>query len=448
MRRILTILLSFWDKSTRSFVLALRSLWLHKLRAILSVLGIIIGTAAVISLMAFGEGSMQDTLDDIARQGATNIIVKSDKPPDDASSQKRNFVAKFGLDKGDYERMKLLGDKVIEEHVPMRIIYPYEVRRANHMHISRIVATTHDYPKVMRVPMLMGRFLLDSDNFEGEGDDVYMRNVCVIGTEVAQALFPFESPLYQTVVINKQNFEVVGVVDERMPTGGSGGSQASERFNSDVYIPYRTALGRFGSKVYIRQSGARSGEEVVFSQITLKIREMGMVREAGNTIKAQLERYHQRKDWSVVIPLDRLEEAERARDRFTILLAVIAGISLLVGGIGIMNIMLATVTERTREIGIRRALGAKRRDIVMQFLIEALVQTSIGAAVGLLLGVAIVFTIPPLYELFFSKPLPAKLHVPSMFYAVGVSILTGVVFGLYPAWRASRLDPIEALRHE
>src|SRR6476646_10099956 len=111
MRRILTILLSFWDKSTRSFVLALRSLWLHKLRAILSVLGIIIGTAAVISLMAFGEGSMQDTLDDIARQGATNIIVKSDKPPDDASSQKRNFVAKFGLDKGDYERMKLLGDK-------------------------------------------------------------------------------------------------------------------------------------------------------------------------------------------------------------------------------------------------------------------------------------------------------------------------------------------------
>jgi putative ABC transport system permease protein len=149
----------------------------------------------------------------------------------------------------------------------------------------------------------------------------------------------------------------------------------------------------------------------------------------------------------VSVPLDKLEHAEAEKRRFLGLLAMIAGISLVVGGIGIMNIMLATVTERTREIGIRRALGAKRRDITMQFLVEAVVQTGIGGMVGMLLGLTVVFGIPLIARLF-QYNLPAKLHVPSIFIAMAVSIVVGVAFGLYPAWRASRLDPIEALRHE
>src|SRR5262249_34212206 len=157
--------------------------------------------------------------------------------------------------------------------------------------------------------------------------------------------------------------------------------------------------------------------------------------------------YHQKQDWEVQVPLDRLEEAERARDRFNMLLFIIASISLLVGGIGIMNIMLATVTERTREIGIRRALGAKRRDITMQFIIEAVVQTSIGGMLGTTFGVAVVVILPRVWVWLLRSKLPANLDLWSIVLSLVVAVGVGVLFGWYPARRASRLDPIEALRH-
>jgi putative ABC transport system permease protein len=440
-------LLIYWEKASRSLVLALRSLWLHKLRAFLSVLGIIFGTAAVISLMAFGEGSMRDALDDIERQGAKNIIIRSVKPPDEASSQRRSFIVTYGLTDGDYERMQMI-DSVVKS-VPMRI-FPQEIRRLHHMHNGRVVGTTAQYQKVNKIELVMGRFLVDADEVTDEGDDTGMRNVCVLGSEVAEALFPFEHPLGQTIVLNKHNFVVVGVLAERMPTGNIGGSSASaEEFSNDVYIPLETCRSRYGEKIYIRQSGSRSGEAVELHQVTLEISERDKVLSAGAAVKDLLERTHgYKKDWAVTVPLDRLEEAERARDRYKILLVFIAGISLVVGGIGIMNIMLASVTERTREIGVRRALGAKRRDITFQFLIEATAQTTVGGLLGVALGLGIIYGVPWFLFRFFALNVPAQLHVPAIFLGLFFSILVGVIFGWYPAWRASRLDPIEALRHE
>src|SRR5438034_7899474 len=198
-----------------------------------------------------------------------------------------------------------------------------------------------------------------------------------------------------------------------MPTGGSGGSQAAEDFNRDVYLPINTCKVRYGEKIFIRQSGARSGEQVQLSQATLTVSDIDKVRPAGDLIRDMLERYHMKRDWAVTVPLDRLEEAERAKTRFTRLLVLIASISLMVGGIGIMNIMLATVTERTREIGIRRALGAKRRDITLQFLVEAVVQTTIGGVLGVGLGLSLVYALPWAAEFFAATHLPAKVHVPS-----------------------------------
>jgi putative ABC transport system permease protein len=177
------------------------------------------------------------------------------------------------------------------------------------------------------------------------------------------------------------------------------------------------------------------------------VSDISKVRPTGDIIRDGLTKVHQKPDWAVTVPLDRLEEAERAKDRYTMLLAMIAGISLGVGGIGIMNIMLATVTERTREIGIRRALGAKRRDIILQFLIEAVVQTTLGGLVGAMAGLSIAWTAPRV-ALLFAANLPAKVNVPSIFVSLAVAVIVGVAFGLYPAFRASRLDPIEALRHE
>jgi putative ABC transport system permease protein len=425
------------DKGRRGLVLALRSLYLHKLRAFLSVLGIIIGTWAVISLMAVGEGSMQDALEDIKRQGATNIIVRSVKPPDDSSTQRRTFIVSYGITYKDYERFMTIGTVI--RSVPMRI-FPQEIRRLERMHNGRVVATIPEYAVVNQLEPAAGRFLVADDDHQ-------MLNVAVLGSEIAQHLFPFDDPIGQSIRIGQHFYRVVGVMADRMPTGGSGGSQAAEEFNNDVYIPLQTCKVRFGERIFIRQSGSRSGEEVQLSQVTLTVGETDQVRPAGEVIKSLLER-HLKKDWAVTVPLDRLEEAERAKQRYQILLVFIASISLMVGGIGIMNIMLATVTERTREIGIRRALGAKRRDITLQFLIEAVAQTSLGGLAGMLLGLASVYAIPFLADRLAHSNVPTKLHVPSIFLSLAVSVSVGVLFGWYPARRASVLDPIEALRHE
>jgi putative ABC transport system permease protein len=432
-------------KLRRNTALAFRSLWLHKLRTFLSILGIIIGVASVISLLAFGKGSMKEALDAIKRQGATNIIARSQKPPDDSSTSSRSFVANYGLTYKDYEKFQTL--TAISRHVPMRV-FPKEVRRLDRMHNGRVVATTPEYMEVNKLELSRGRFLI-------EDDGRLFRNVCVLGAMTADKLFPYDDPVGQSIVLNNNEFQVVGILKDRMPTGGTGGSQAAEDFNSDVYIPLSTSRRRLGDVISQRTNGSRSAERVELSQVTMTVdanvdnpEERKKVKAAGELIKEILERNHLKRDFAVTIPLDQLEQAEETEKNFERLLALIASISLLVGGIGIMNIMLATVTERTREIGIRRALGAKRRDIVFQFLIEAVVQTSIGGLLGIAAGIGIVYGVPQVAKWWEGPTIPSVLQWQPMVISFFVAAGIGVLFGLYPAWRAAQLDPIEALRHE
>jgi putative ABC transport system permease protein len=436
-----------WDKGRRSLMLALRSLWLHKLRSFLSVLGIIIGTGAVIALMAFGEGSMQDALEDIKRMGATNIILRSVKPPDDSATARRTRVAMYGLTTDDYERIAILKESgTVTRMVPMRI-FPQEIRHLSRMHNGRTVGTTPEYADVNQLEVAAGRFLVPHDSLTPD-------NVAVLGSSVANSLFPFGDPLGQSVRLGSNFYKVVGVLRPRMPTGGTGGSQSAEDYNHDVYIPLETCNQWFGEQIVVRTTGAFMREQVALSQVTLTVNAevdsqegREKVKAVGELIRQQLSR-HLKNDWAVTIPLDRLEEAERAKNRYKMLLVLIASISLVVGGIGIMNIMLATVTERTREIGIRRALGAKRRDITLQFLVEAVVQTAVGGLLGAAAGLTIVFVVPWAAKVLAASNLPAKVHVPSIFLSLAVAVTVGVLFGWYPARRASLLDPIEALRHE
>ena len=430
--------LLYSEKGRRSFTLALRSLWLHKLRSFLSVLGIIIGTMSVVTLMAFVEGNMQDALDDIRRLGATNIIIRSVKPPDDSSTQRRTRVAIYGLTYDDYERFLTIGS--VTRRVPMRI-FPQEIRNLQYMVNGRAVATTPEYAEVNTLEPAAGRFL-------NEDDDHLMLNVAVLGSRVADRLFPFGNPIGQTVRLGNYFYRVVGVLKDRMPTGGSGGSRSAEDFNNDVYIPLNTCKVRFGERIMIRQSGSFSGEQVQLSQVTLTISDMDKVRPAGEVVRELLERYHGKNDWAVTVPLDRLEEAERAQVRYIILMVAVAIVSLVVGGIGIMNIMLATVTERTREIGIRRALGAKRRDITLQFLIEAVVQTTVGGLAGVALGLLVALSASPAWFWLTGQPVPILIRLWPILLSLSVSVGVGVLFGWYPAQRAALLDPIEALRHE
>src|SRR5262245_58380498 len=188
---VLLPLVLFWDKGKRSLDLAVRSLWLHKLRAFLSVLGIIIGTAAVIALMAFGEGSMHDALEDIKRQGATNVIISSVKPSDDASSQRRSFIVNYGLTYRDYDRFLTIDS--IDHSVPMRI-FPQEIRRHGKMYNGHVVGTTSRFPEVAKVELLQGRWLVEKDELE-------MADVCVIGSTLAEELFRFDDPLGKSLVV-------------------------------------------------------------------------------------------------------------------------------------------------------------------------------------------------------------------------------------------------------
>jgi putative ABC transport system permease protein len=450
----------------RTVIMAVRNLWLHKLRSFLSVLGIIIGTCAVISLMAFGEGSMQDALEDIKRQGLTNIIVMSVKPPDDATSQRRSFIANYGLTDEDHRRMsETLGGTVVAT-LPMRV-FAGEIRPVteSRMYVGRIVGTTPRHFVVYKLDKAMaaGRFLTAED------EQPTPKNVCVIGAEVASELFPGEDPLNKSIKVAGKDraFIIVGVLKNRMPS--STGAEV-EKYDGDIYIPLASCRALLGEISFTRSTGSRGAEKVQLNRVVLTVDEAGdtdevrdRVRNTADMVRAQLEMHHEKKDWDIRIPLDRLEEAERTRDRYRLLLFFIAGISLLVGGIGIMNIMLATVTERTREIGIRRALGAKQKDITLQFLVEAIVQTTIGGLAGVALGVGFAYSVPWLafhihhlcaaFSLeWLAKQIPehvpTSLHQPSIFLAFFVAVIVGVLFGWYPSRRAARLDPIEALRHE
>ena len=268
-----------------------------------------------------------------------------------------------------------------------------------------------------------------------------MANVCVLGTEVARFLFRFESALGQTVRIGGDYYRVIGTLAPRVPLSDDP-PRAGADVTGEVYIPFETARSWYGKLQVKMRAGSFDMEEVDLHEIIVEVDRPENVALVADAAREMLGRFHKQRDYEVVVPLELLARAEETKRIFNIVLGSIAGISLLVGGIGIMNVMLATVTERTREIGIRRALGAKKRHIVTQFLVETVV-LSVG---GGLLGVALGLGIPMLVERFADMVTIVTPTAPVL--AFGISAGIGVVFGLYPAMRAADMDPVEALRHE
>jgi len=302
--------------------------------------------------------------------------------------------------------------------------------------------------------MERGRFLQDRDGAPPE-------NVCVLAATAAGELFPLENPIGKSIQIDRDFYVVVGQTAKRDPTAAIGGSLDSQDYNLDVYIPLKTQRWRIGDMVFTSRSGSREGEIVQLSQITLTVADKDQVYETAGIIRTLLEKYHPNQDFGVVVPQELLRQAKLIEMMFNLLLVIIAGISLVVGGIGIMNIMLATVTERTREIGIRRALGAKRRAIIQQFLAESVVLTGVGGLLGVGCGFLVgpaVRTVRDLALRLFPEMMSAlppvimelqpRIAWWSIIASLAISISVGVIFGLYPAMRAAYMDPIEALRHE
>jgi putative ABC transport system permease protein len=432
--------------------LGFSSLLLHKLRSSLAVLGILIGITAVIWLVALGEGVSYQAQQQIKDLGANNVIIRSVKPPDQGSRDGGGMFIAYGVLRDDYRRI-VSNLPIIENAVPIREIRR-EVRFDDRYVEARVVGCTPEYMGLNHLSLYGGRFLTARDMSPPE-------NVAVIGYQTARELFPVDNPLGRSIRIDNDFYVIVGVTAERDPSAAIGGSLAAQDFNLDVYIPLSTLRSRIGDMVMTSRSGSREGEVVELSQITVSLPDVEHVEAAASVIRKLMEEYHPVPDFGVVVPKELLRQAELLRMMFNLLLILIAGISLLVGGIGIMNIMLATVTERTREIGVRRALGAKRRDIIHQFLIEAVVLTSIGGALGVGLGFLVKPTVSAVRRLLFQffpdtvsalpptiVELQPRIAPWSIIASLAIAIGVGVIFGLYPARRAAMMDPIEALRHE
>ncbi|MBQ15940.1 MAG: ABC transporter substrate-binding protein [Planctomycetaceae bacterium] len=435
----------------RSLRLRAKSLLLHPLRSLLTILGIFIGVASVIWLLAISEGISRAAQKQIEDLGVTNIILRSVLPAND-DLEDTTFYIPYGITRQDYAT--LVGTiPTVSYALRIREAYREAHYRDKTLQV-RLVGCTPEYARVMHLSPSRGHFL---STIDVENDD----NVCVLGAGTARIFFPLENPVGKTIRIRDIPYHVIGVMRARLPMAGIGGSLAAQDFSQDLYIPVTTFWRRIGDRTLTISAGQRNGQEIQLSQITFQVASVKDVLPTAKAIESTMKRLHDVPDYAVVTPLELLEQSRTTRLMFMIFMGLIALISLLVGGIGIMNIMLATVTERTREIGVRRALGATRSDITRHFLIEVTLLTSVGGAFGVLGGIGCPFLIVELRELLvegfpqLAQGLPEVIQTAtpivlpwSIALAFGVSVVIGVVFGLYPAMRAAALDPIEALRHD
>ncbi len=402
--------LSFLAKS------AFTSILRNKTRSFLTTLGVIIGVLSVILLTSIGNGLTVFIEEQFQNLGSNLLIIS----PGEIVNEEGGFnqeeaalsLATSKLSQADVKSLERVGYP-LGDVVPL-IQGSAEVRNERGKRKGMSIATTPKYSPMRNTKVAKGRFLSDSD-VTGN------RKVVVIGNKIAEKLFAGLDPLGQNVTINRVRFEIIGVI-EKKSDGGFGGPD----FDSAVYIPVTTAKSALGQDK--------------MSNILVQATSKADIPLAISKIKATMEKRLDKSDFSVTDQSDILKTIQTILGTLTIGLAGIAAISLVVGGIGIMNIMLVAVSERTKEIGLRKALGATPNNIMIQFLIESAVLSTLGGMIGIILGVLGAMAIHPFF--------PAAASIDSIMLAFGVSLATGIVFGVFPARKAAKLSPIEALRYE
>ncbi len=416
----------------RGISLGIENLLLHKLRSFLTMLGVVFGVGSVVAMLSVGEGASKQALDQIRKVGSNNIIMTSVKSLEEetTTNQSSSFVSVYGLKYADYDRIKATFS-TIKQTVPVKTVRKSGTLGNQTLEL-RVVGTTPAWFELVQRAVIAGRVLLAKDAEK-------QASVVVLTEYGARKLLATRSTIGQTVSIGGVAYKVVGIVKSE---GSSTADSQLPDQEVDAYIPIDVARNYYGDTQVKRTSGSREIKRVELDKIIVEVDKTDDVESTAAGLEAMLDRFHGKKDYSMSVPLALLRQAEATKRTFNIVLGSIAGISLLVGGIGIMNIMLASVTERTREIGIRRAIGAKRKQIIVQFLIETVVLSTVGGVVGLCLGIFI----PLLITLF--AGMPTVITTYSIVLPLFISVGIGIFFGWYPANRAAEVDPIIALRHE
>jgi putative ABC transport system permease protein len=390
-----------------------RSLLLHRLRSGLSILGVVFGVAAVVAMSSVGEGARREAVSQIGALGIDTVTVRG---------KKGLRAGEAGLRGRDTEGLARVVPGVLAVAAVREAPLPVSVgsRRAE---AAVVVGTEPEYARASRLTLAQGRFLADLDLQD-------RKRVAVLGAQVARSLFPLGDPKGERIFVAGDYYQVVGVLEGRARPGGKTGPIRTRDVNQAVFIPL-PSLDR----------GADARADGI-DEIVLRVLEPEGVGAAAEVVRAHLLRQTGGEGFEVVVPREILRQKERTQRIFNVVTGAIAAISLLVGGIGIMNIMLASVAERTGEVGVRRAVGATERDIALQFLTESSLLTAAGGALGGVLGIVGSFVIQRF------AGWPTALSPLLLLIALAMALAVGIGFGLYPARAAARLPPMEALRRE
>lgn len=453
------------ERLIANIYIALEAVFANKVRSILTALGIIFGVAAVIAMLAIGNGAQQEILEQIKLVGVNNIVItpvveqKEEQVEETVATpiEKKKFSP--GLTLRDVEGIKAVVPGI--ERISPEILIETYIIKSGIRRSAKLVGVEPAYFKVANFELYKGKMFNQEQLKRGDA-------VCIIGKGIKSKFFPTEDPIGKSIKCGTQWLQIIGVLEERLISKNAISNLGIRDYNMDVYIPIQTMLVRYKNRDLLTQSNVQTSARVSrgrvviigstssstddntapvnyhqLDRLTVQVDETELLNPVADIVARMMERRHFGVvDYEVTIPELLLKQQQRTKSIFNFVLGAIAGISLLVGGIGIMNIMLASVMERIKEIGLRLSIGAQKRDIILQFLFEAIMISITGGIIGVILGILIAFGVSNIAEI------PTIITFSSIVLSFGVAATVGLIFGITPARRAANQDPITSLRHE